>query len=361
MTLSGKIALIPAYEPSDSLIPLLVSLKENGFSIVVVDDGSGERYKEIFVNAGLYATVLTYPVNHGKGYALRTGLEHIEKAASPDSVIVTLDSDGQHSVEDAGKVCDIAAEYKDSLILGSRGFDSGVPARSRFGNTVTRFVYRLATGAKVYDTQTGLRAFSYSLIPFLLTVTGDRYEYEMNMLLTCPLRKIPIREVRIKTIYFDNNSGSHFNTFRDSARVYREILKFAASSFVGFIVDYTSYSLLVLLLGGLGNAVSVPVSNIIARAVSSTVNFSINKRIVFRNRGNTLKFAAQYFLLAACILAGNTLLLSFLVQGLGINKFVGKIVTEITFFTLSWTVQKFVIFRKKKPVSRETDIEDSDL
>ncbi len=348
MTATKKIALIPAYEPSETLINLLASLSENGFETVVVDDGSGEKYKKIFENAKQYAAVLTHPVNRGKGAALKTGLEYIGKTVPPESVIVTLDADGQHSVVDAGKVVQVALENKGSLILGSRGFDKDVPARSKFGNSVTRFVYRLTTGAKVFDTQTGLRAFSYSLIPLLLKIKGERYEYEMNMLLECPRQHISIREVRIKTIYFDNNSGSHFNTFRDSARVYREILKFAASSFTGFLVDYATYSVLLLALGWLGDAMSVPVSNVTARVVSASVNFTINKKLVFKSEGSTMKAALMYFLLAAMIIAGNTVLLSFLVGHLGINKYAGKLVTEVTFFTLSWLAQKFIIFRKKK-------------
>jgi glycosyltransferase involved in cell wall biosynthesis len=348
MTVTKKIALVPAYEPSETLIPLLASLKENGFETIVVDDGSGEKFKAIFEKAAEFATVLVHPVNRGKGAALKTGLKHIGETAPADSVIVTLDADGQHSVEDAGKVIAAAGENKGSLILGSRGFDKDVPARSKFGNGITRFVYRLTTGAKVFDTQTGLRAFSYSLIPLLLTIKGDRYEYEMNMLLECPRQHISIHEVRIKTIYFDNNAGSHFKAFRDSARVYGEILKFAASSFTGFLVDYATYSVLLLALGGLGDAVSVPVSNVSARVVSATVNFTINKKLVFRSKGNTARAALMYFLLAAMILAGNTALLSFLVEYLGVNKYVGKLVTEVTFFTFSWLVQKFVVFRKKK-------------
>jgi len=92
--------------------------------------------------------------------------------------------------------------------------------------------------------------------------------------------------------------------------------------------------------------VSVPLSNVSARIVSATVNFTINKKLVFKSDASVIKSAAQYFTLAACILAGNTLLLSWLVGSVGVNKFAAKILTEITFFTLSWLVQKFIIFRR---------------
>jgi putative flippase GtrA len=184
------------------------------------------------------------------------------------------------------------------------------------------------------------------MIPFMLSVSGERYEYEMNVLLACSQQDIPIREVEIETIYHDNNSASHFDTVKDSFRVYREIIKFAASSFTGFLVDYGMYSLLVVLTGGLGTSVSVPLSNITARIISASVNFTINKRFVFKSKDSFVKTATQYFILASCILCGNTLLLSFLVDSLEVNKFIAKIVTEITFFTLSWAAQRFIIFKK---------------
>jgi glycosyltransferase involved in cell wall biosynthesis len=244
--------------------------------------------------------------NKGKGRALKTGLAYIKENFPKDSVVVTLDADGQHTVKDAIRVCRHAAENPGCLLLGSRSFGGDVPARSRFGNSVTRFVYRLSTGTQVNDTQTGLRAFGFEMIPLMLGVEGERYEYEMNVLLECSRQNIPIKEVEIETIYLNNNSASHFNTLKDSFRVYREIIKFAASSFTGFVVDYGMYSLLVILTGGLGTSVSIPISNIIARITSASVNYSINKRYVFQNKDSVAKTATQYFVLAACILAGNT-------------------------------------------------------
>ena len=315
-----RIALIPAYEPSETLIDLTGQLIAEGFQVVVIDDGSGGKYKKVFkaVSMSENSTVITHNTNMGKGRALKTGLAYINAHYSTGSVIVTLDADGQHSVEDAIRVYDAASQTVGCLVLGSRKFDGDVPARSRFGNTVTRFVYRSSTGASVRDTQTGLRAFGAELIPFMLSVDGERYEYEMNILLECTRQDIPIREVDIETVYFDNNAASHFNTLKDSFRIYSNILKFAASSFTGFLVDYGMFGIMSVLTQGLSSAVSIPLSNIAARAVSSSVNYTINKRIVFKNKDSIAKTATQYFTLVACILLGNTLFLSYMVENLHI-------------------------------------------
>lgn len=344
---SQKIALIPAYKPSNLLLDLTVQLNSAHFHTVIVDDGSGDSYRQIFSSAKRFADVLVHDTNKGKGRALKTGLAYIKRHFPENSVIVTVDADGQHSINDAIKVSDAACTCTNSLILGCRRFGRDVPARSRFGNAVTRFVCKLAAGLDVSDTQTGLRAFGASLIPLMLNVDGERYEYEMNVLLECSRRRIPVKEVEIETIYFDSNSSSHFSPVKDSLRIYREIIKFAVSSLVGFAVDYTAYIMLSALTSSLGSSLSIPLSNILARIASSAVNYTLNRNFVFQSKDSVFKTSAQYFSLAALILVGNTLLLTFLANSLGINKYCAKILTEVVFFSVSWFVQKFVIFRKR--------------
>ena len=354
------IALIPAYEPGEKLISLVHDLRDRDLDIVVVDDGSGMAYKDIFEEVSHDAVVLTHPVNRGKGAALRTGLSYIlsymaydELARTPsgvrelsgrDAVIVTVDADGQHLPDDVLRVARIAGSRRDALVLGSRALEEDVPARSRFGNSVTRHVYSAVTGVRIHDTQTGLRAFSRDLIPELLEIEGDRYEYEINMLLTLAAEGYTIIEERIETVYEDNNSGSHFRTVRDSFRVYKEILRFSASSLASFAIDYCMYALLLALTGAAGIGHSLVVSNIGARLVSGTANYTMNRKLVFRSRTGFAKSAAQYVALAALILAGNTIVLSMLAGTFGINRLAAKLITEALFFVISWTVQKYVIF-----------------
>ena len=335
------IALIPAYEPEPVLTGLVDRLAEDGFTVVVVDDGSGAQFRSIFETVSSRATVLTHQVNQGKGQAIRTGLIYIKKRMDPEAVIVTVDADGQHKPEDALRLCDIAAAHPGTLVLGGRRFTGKVPLRSRLGNTFTRLIYRLATGSHVYDTQTGLRAFHAGLTDALLEIPGDRYEYEMNVLLEFPGRGIPILEEEIETIYINENSSSHFNAVRDSVRICAEILRFSASSLAGFAVDYTLYALLLPITG------SLALANVGARCVSAFVNFSLNRKFVFGSREDLLRSGLSYAALAAGILVGNTAVLSFLVNGAGITPLAAKILTEVIFFMISYLVQKFVIFRKR--------------
>lgn len=343
------IALIPAYEPEENMLDLLENIKKDtDMDIVVVNDGSSDACKDIFSKAKEFAKVLEHEVNKGKGRALKTGLNYINDNYRGEYIVVTMDADGQHTIEDALKICDLVKKSPDILVLGKRFFGEDVPLRSRFGNAMTRLVYKIATGVKVYDTQTGLRAFSYKLVPLMLEIKGERYEYEINVLMECPKNNIEIKEIDIATIYINNNSGSHFNVFKDSYRIYKEIFKFCAASIVCFLVDYALYCIGLVFTVSLGKGLSTVVSNVFARIVSSVLNFTLNKKVVFKRKGNTLKLAISYFMLALCILAGNTIVLKMFVEVFNIDTKIAKLITELIFFIISWFIQKFLIFKKKE-------------
>ena len=251
-----------------------------------------------------------------------------------------MDSDGQHSVKDAIKLGNYAEKHLNELVIGKRIRSKKTPLRSKIGNIITMLVYRLSTGVKVYDTQTGLRAFSHELMDFMQNVDGNRYEYEMNVLLYAPSNNIKIKEIEIETIYIENNEGSHFNTFKDSYRVYKEILKYSLSSIISFIIDYSLFALFGIFL-------SITLSNIFARIISATINFTINKKIVFKSNKSLLVSFVEYALLAIFILTCNTLLLNLLVN-VGLNKFIAKLIVEVSLFIISFLVQKTFVFKKKK-------------
>lgn len=224
-----NIILVPAYEPDDNLINLVQNLSKEELDIIIVDDGSGREYKGVFDKCKDKAKVISYNDNKGKGYALKTGLQYIKYSYQEPYIIVTMDCDGQHTIKDAKRLIKECSLNRNTLYLGKRVRSKKTPLRSRMGNAITRFVYRITSGLDVYDTQTGLRAFSDALVDYLLKIEGDRFEYEMNVLLKCAKDKVPIKEIEIETIYIDNNSKSHFNAFKDSYLIYKDILGSAFS------------------------------------------------------------------------------------------------------------------------------------
>ena len=279
--------------------------------------------------------------NKGKGAALKTGLEYIKQTFAVPYIVVTADADGQHLPQDILLVCEKAESKIGSLILGSRIIGKNAPLRSRIGNGITRLIFCISTGTAIYDTQTGLRAFSNGLTDYMLSIEGERYEYEMNVLLNLRQYNISVEEVSIQTVYLDNNSSSHFNPIKDSFKIYREILKFSASSLLSFVIDYRLFCILMLLTG------MTVLSNVLARIASASVNFSLNRNFVFGSRENILKSAVKYFLLAVVVLVFNTCILKLLILA-GVQHMVAKIITETVMFFFSWTVQRLFIFRGAK-------------
>lgn len=349
-----QFALIPAYKPNENLISFIQSLETRGLQVVVVNDGSGEDYLPLFrkIEEQSLATVIHLEKNQGKGAALKAGLSYLN-TVNGDFQVITLDADGQHSLEDALFLLDKSIENEGSLLLGSRAQSKDSPLRSRIGNYITKKVFSLTTGVRIEDTQTGMRAFSKQLIPKLLKVQGNRYEYEMNMLLDFAKEGIPMKEYPIETIYINDNEESHFDTVKDSIRIYSQILKFISSSLLSFCIDFLLYTVSFALSG------SILFSNAFARLISLHCNFLMNKNYVFQNasgrtKRENLKEYLSYLGLALSLFAINTLLLSAIAEVLGINAYLAKILTEVLLFILSYFVQKHLVFSKQENVALYT-------
>lgn len=226
-------ALIPAYNPPHDLPGFVRRLAATEIgTIIVVNDGSSWGYAPIFreLDSVEKVTLIRHPVNRGKGAALKTGLDYAYKSCEDTIGVVTADADGQHSVDDILEVARVLTNHPKHLVIGVRSFDKKTPLRSRIGNGMTRCLFGLITGRKLSDTQTGLRGIPGDFIPQLLKSGFNGYEFELDMLLSCLSDKRPITEQEIRTIYFGNNSSSHFNPLLDSLKVYLVLFRFVLHS-----------------------------------------------------------------------------------------------------------------------------------
>ena len=338
--------VIPAYQPDNKLIKLVEKIHDKSdFKILIIDDGSSPACQKIFDKASQYATILRHEVNQGKGHALKTAFQFIKEQNSYGTV-VTADADGQHKIWDIFRTANKASENPNKLILGVRAFTGKVPLRSRFGNSLTKALFKLQTGVGVTDTQTGLRAFTTNLIPFMLKIEGKRYEYEMNMLLEAT-KEYEILEVPIETVYINDNEGSHFRPIRDGLMIYKNIFKFALSSLSSFVVDYIVYALAILFLPTVPTGLRIFLANGLARVTSSIFNYSTNKKLVFKNEDSLVKTGLGYFGLAVGLFVLDTLLIRLFYAVFGINLLIVKIIVGILLFAVSWTIQKKFIFKER--------------
>lgn len=350
----NAVVLIPAYEPDCRLEPYVEGLARNGFSrIVVVDDGSGEAYAGIFgrLEALPHCTVLHHPMNRGKGAALKTGLAFISESIPDADGVVTADSDGQHDAEDCRRLAEALAADSRKIYLGSRDFSQkSVPFRSWFGNRWASVTFRILHGRWLPDTQTGLRAFPSAMIPFMLGVRGERFEYEMGVLMAAARSGLEFGVVPIRTIYEDGNSGTHFRPLRDTIRINRlvfaDFIRFAGVSMASFGLDQGLAWMFAAMLsrGGVEQHGVIWASGFAARLLSSVFNYSMNRTFVFRSSGAVFASAWKYALLCIAIIVmsnGGVSLLSMLCVPRGL----AKLLCDVLLYFAGYRIQARFIFR----------------
>ncbi len=347
--------IIPSLNPDDKLLSLLADLREAGFArLLVVNDGSSADYDCYFNEArdSYGCTVLRHAVNQGKGRALKTAFNHLLNEDEPCLGAVTVDSDGQHRVADTVAVANEVVRHPDALVMGCRDFSNNnpnIPARSRFGNRTTSRVLRLLCGVTLSDTQTGLRGFSPEAMRRFLSTKGERFEYEMNMILDAHESGIALREVPIETVYIEENKSSHFNPLVDSIRIYSVFLKFIFTSFSSFVVDIIAYTLLLtvlhLLLPTVATELKIIIATYAARVLSGLFNFTVNKRTVFKSHGKTGTRLLKYCLLSVVQASLSAFATSGLFALLNWNATLLKLIVDCLLFLLSFRVQRGWVFK----------------
>jgi len=229
-TKNNLIVIIPAYEPQKEFIDYAKVVGDFAKLVVVINDGSSEDYNFIFDEISSLENVvyLRHEENKGKGCALKTAFKYCVENCDKEDIIVTADCDGQHASEDVINVYKEALNNTQCLILGSRNFKlANIPPKSQIGNTLFRRAFRFFYGLKVYDTQTGLRGFSVSLAEDFLLVRGERFEYEMSVLIFAKKNKIRIIETPIQTIYPDDPKDhvTHYRPIKDTLKIFNVVVK----------------------------------------------------------------------------------------------------------------------------------------
>lgn len=347
--------IIPAYNPPDALIPYTEELIRRGFHrILVIDDGSASDRRHIFHALGRLGevTIFRHAVNLGKGRALKDAFNYVLANWNNEvQGVITVDSDGQHTVEDVMRLRDMLTRQAQgpSLILGTRDFNGNeVPFKSRYGNKLTGLVFHFLYGVRVCDTQTGLRAVPMAFLAEYCKLDGERFEYEMNMLIYGALHRQRIEACPIQTVYFDHNSETHFRPVADSIRIYRVILKgfftYILSSASASILDLALFWLFLPVFGAAGDSLRIAASTILARALSSVYNFTVNKRLVFKSNGRLFGQMGKYYALCAVQMILSACAVSAVHLMFNGNELIEKMAVDSILFLISYQVQRAWVF-----------------
>ena len=304
--LSEVSVVLPSLDPDEKLNAVIDGLLQYGFTdIILVNDGSKPENLHYFTEAAAAHPeihLLTHEVNRGKGAALKNAFRWFLENRPEGAGVVTVDGDNQHHPADTRACCEHMLSTG-HCVLGCRDFTlEHVPKRSRFGNHTTSLVFKIFCGMNISDTQTGLRAIPRKYLEALSNVSGDRFEYETNMLLAFKEQGIPFDEVKIRTVYIEENKSSHFRVIHDSWRIYKLILRhfvlYTLTSLFASFVDMGAYSLFTWMCGGFLSGMSLTAAaGAGARAISSFLNFALTKELVFRTGVTWKQSMLRYYLL----------------------------------------------------------------
>lgn len=365
--------IVPSYNPDEKLAEVVKGLREGGFEdILVINDGSKEECVHYFEEVSVYpeVTVITHEVNKGKGRAMKTAFSYVLENRPESIGVITVDGDNQHTVKDIKYMAERMLEDPHSVFIGCRDFnDPKVPGRSRFGNKVTSFVFTYMLKIPVTDTQTGLRGTPREYLPALIETRGERYEFETEMFFTLKEKEIPFKETTIETVYIEENQTSHFHPFRDSWKIYKLIfrfmfkqlfrfLKFMISSVLSFLTDFGVYSIMLLLLDDrMDERYALAIAVVAGKILSSILNFTLNRRVVFKSKGGVGGTLLRYYILWACQTACSYGLIALFTMIFGgeslIFKIIIKPIVDIFLFLLSYRIQRDWVFKKGKKKKAE--------
>lgn len=351
--------VVPSLNPDERTLRYVTELSEAGFGhILVVNDGSASSYDAYFerLRAIERCTVLQHTVNRGKGRALKTAFDYFLRQVQEQHWLglVTADADGQHLCKDTVRVGQDLLANPRHLILGTRNFDQPqVPFKSKFGNKLTTVLFYALYHIKINDTQTGLRGIGADWVPTCLDLPGERYEYEINMLIQAAKESRPIDERLIETVYFKNNQGSHFHPVHDSIKIYRVMfsgfIKFLLSSVSSFLMDIGIFTLSnVVLFSGLDKTANIFASTALARVVSSLANYAINYRLVFQSSSRRATSLLRYSALCAAQLSASAGLVSFACFITKLSAPFVKVFVDLILFFLSFQIQQNWVYKRKR-------------
>ncbi len=352
--------VIPSLNPDEKLIQVVDAVLSKGFkTIIVINDGSSSDYDNYFerIEKHKECKVLKHYKNLGKGRALKTAFNYYMNTYPEYIGLITVDADNQHHVDDILKCAKALEENyftanKNNLVLGCRDFDlEHVPRKSKLGNKITRFVFKILCGIKISDTQTGLRALSTQLVQEFLDIDGERYEYETNMLIEAKQKEYKFQEIKIRTIYIEDNKSSHFNPLKDSIKIYllifKHLLRFGIIGGLSTIIDLGLFSLLMLCLSNITAEEKIFISTLIARILSSLFNYFSNSQVVFNNTSNKKITITKYYILAALQMS----ISYFAVLNLSglmpyTNTTLIKVLVDFVLFIISFQIQREWVFKK---------------
>ena len=208
--------LIPTYNNERTLNRVIDGVLKYTKHIIIINDGATDSTPEILRS---YPDLeqIHFPVNKGKGVALREGFKKAHELGY--AYAITIDSDGQHYPENIETFITEIEKSPGSLLIGDRNMaQDGIPKKSSFGNNFSNFWYTFETGVKLTDTQSGYRLYPLEKLAKLNYFT-NKFEFEIEVIVRASWKGIEVKNVPIQVLYDESERVTHFRPIKDFTRI----------------------------------------------------------------------------------------------------------------------------------------------
>lgn len=215
---SNIVALIPHYNHVNTIAKVIEQLLGFGLPVLVVDDGSNDAQQQILkqITQQPNVSVVFRSQNGGKGAAVKTGLQWAYQHGFTHAIQV--DADRQHNLADIEAMVEISKQHSTALICGKPIYGIDAPKARLYGRKITNFWIAINTlSTQIEDGMCGFRLYPLALVAPILTQEklGDRMDFDIEILVHCQWRKIPMIWVETPVKY-DADGVSHFRGWADN-------------------------------------------------------------------------------------------------------------------------------------------------
>ena len=299
---SKMVILIPVYNPRERIINYVKKLKEKNYDVVVINDGSDENYHAVFERMVYDCKIINYPHFKGKGYALKKGYQYVKEHLKDKKGILILENESQ--------------------------------------------LFSLIYNQKFINVDSELFGFSTSYLDEMLEV--DENCYEVQALIDQVQNQHDIEEIKVKKL-----SQEAFHPKNKTSQIiyviFLHLIRFVSSSIISSIIDVLLAWILldVLKIWMTSDFWRIALASLIARVISTIVNYVVNKKYVFKGKTNNRQTAIRFLILTVIITILSTLFV-YVFSTLGImSEKLAKPVGDLLLFLLSYNVQMKWVFSKE--------------
>lgn len=211
--------IVPTYNNAGTIGHVVREILDYCEDVIVINDGSTDDTSDILKTFAGRIRILTHPFNWGKGVALYNGLSWAKEAGF--TYAISIDSDGQHYPSDLTAFAKAIESFPETLLVGARNLQAeGMPGKNTFANRFSNFWFRVETGIRMEDTQSGFRAYPLDRIRLDSRCFTGGYEFELEILVFSAWEGMPIRNIPVRVYYPPAGERvSHFKPFRDFTKI----------------------------------------------------------------------------------------------------------------------------------------------